>query len=527
MKMRCVGVGSALVLASMCGIARAQSFAESFDSVAGLSAAGWHIQNNSDPLGAQSWFQGVPGFFPPYATTGYISVNFQSTASLGTISNWLVTPAVTISNGDEVRFWTRQQDDSIWPDRLELRMSTQGNSTNVGSGALDVGDFTALLLSVNPDLTPTGYPTSWTVYTATISGLPAPAMGRFALRYFVTEAGSAGNNSSLIGVDEFQFGVGGIPTGACCFSNGACSVLSVHECAVRAGEYQGNGSECTSCVQPPSGACCMANGTCSVVTPLLCTSASGVYLGDNSACTACPSNYAYTGQPILIPDGLGEHICGDPAIAEVIVQDSFTVGAVHAAFTMQHGWQGDVKVMLRHVPSGRSAVIHDRPGVLPGVSEWGFSAENFGTLTIPFRTSETGPKRYNRPDITAGINNATGTWRPDNPLSVFAGVNSAGAWRLEVQDCFDGYLGMLESFTLSLEPGGAPPCYANCDGSTTPPILNVEDFTCFINKFAEAQALPPAQQLTHYANCDQSTTSPVLNVEDFTCFINKFAQGCP
>ncbi len=29
-----------------------------------------------------------------------------------------------------------------------------------------------------------------------------------------------------------------------------------------------------------------------------------------------------------------------------------------------------------------------------------------------------------------------------------------------------------------------------------------------------------------YANCDGSTTSPVLNVLDFACFINKFAAGC-
>jgi hypothetical protein len=34
-------------------------------------------------------------------------------------------------------------------------------------------------------------------------------------------------------------------------------------------------------------------------------------------------------------------------------------------------------------------------------------------------------------------------------------------------------------------------------------------------------------QLTHYANCDQRTTPPVLNVEDFTCFINAFASGLP
>jgi hypothetical protein len=77
-----------------------------------------------------------------------------------------------------------------------------------------------------------------------------------------------------------------------------------------------------------------------------------------------------------------------------------------------------------------------------------------------------------------------------------------------------------------VQGGGPPVCYANCDGSTTPPILNVEDFTCFINEFAAAQSLPHEQQLTHYANCDQSTTAPVLNVEDFTCFINQFAQGC-
>jgi hypothetical protein len=74
--------------------------------------------------------------------------------------------------------------------------------------------------------------------------------------------------------------------------------------------------------------------------------------------------------------------------------------------------------------------------------------------------------------------------------------------------------------------GGQPPCYANCDQSTTAPILNVDDFTCFINQYAAAQSLPPAQQVTHYANCDGSTVLPALNVDDFTCYINQYAQGC-
>ena len=60
-------------------------------------------------------------------------------------------------------------------------------------------------------------------------------------------------------------------------------------------------------------------------------------------------------------------------------------------------------------------------------------------------------------------------------------------------------------------------CYANCDGSTTAPILNVLDFACFLNKFAAGDP---------YANCDRSTTAPLLNVLDFSCFLNKFAAGC-
>ncbi len=63
----------------------------------------------------------------------------------------------------------------------------------------------------------------------------------------------------------------------------------------------------------------------------------------------------------------------------------------------------------------------------------------------------------------------------------------------------------------------APACYPNCDRSTMPPILNVSDFSCFINRFATGDT---------YANCDYSTTPPILNVLDFTCFLNTFAMGC-
>jgi hypothetical protein len=83
-----------------------------------------------------------------------------------------------------------------------------------------------------------------------------------------------------------------------------------------------------------------------------------------------------------------------------------------------------------------------------------------------------------------------------------------------------------DSVVLNVKVPGTAACYANCDGSTAVPILNVDDFTCFVNQFALAQELPAAQQVSHYANCDGSTATPVLNVDDFTCFINRFAGGC-
>jgi hypothetical protein len=76
-------------------------------------------------------------------------------------------------------------------------------------------------------------------------------------------------------------------------------------------------------------------------------------------------------------------------------------------------------------------------------------------------------------------------------------------------------LGLVQDLAIVHE--GAPPCYANCDASTAAPVLNVADFTCFLQKFAAADP---------YANCDGSTASPVLNVADFTCFLQKFAAGC-
>jgi hypothetical protein len=87
------------------------------------------------------------------------------------------------------------------------------------------------------------------------------------------------------------------------------------------------------------------------------------------------------------------------------------------------------------------------------------------------------------------------------------GQPDAGPLAAGSLECLGGFLGG--------GAGGPPPCYANCDGSTGTPSLNVNDFICFQSRFAAANP---------YADCDQSST---LNVNDFICFQSRFAAGCP
>jgi hypothetical protein len=72
--------------------------------------------------------------------------------------------------------------------------------------------------------------------------------------------------------------------------------------------------------------------------------------------------------------------------------------------------------------------------------------------------------------------------------------------------------GVIENAALWF---ACPNCYANCDFSEGPTRLNVNDFVCFINKYAS---------LDPYANCN---VDGVIDFNDFACFMTKFAQGCP
>ena len=309
---------TALVLtSSITTNATAQAINEGFNDITTLAGAGWVQTNNSVPVGSTSWFQGNPvalgGPFDAFngATNAYIGANFNNTTGANTISNWLLTPNSTIKNGDVIQFYTRTYAPTTYADRLEVRLSTNGASTNVGVGSAAVGDFTTLLLSINPTLNLTAYPTTWTQYTITISGLSAPTSGRFALRYFVTDGGPSGNNSDYIGIDNFIYSPYVCPS----FTMTPVGALiggtagSVYSTTLTQTGALGTPTFAVTSGALPSGLSLSTAGTISGTPSVSGTFNFAVTVSDNSGCSTvsnysisvvCPSNpSSLNGLPVL------------------------------------------------------------------------------------------------------------------------------------------------------------------------------------------------------------------------------------
>jgi hypothetical protein len=339
------------------------------------------------------------------------------------------------------------------------------------------------------------------IYQTTTFGDPALDHGASA---------TIGYQSSGAEAVQFSFDTPGVPdgtvlslviagpTGSCCIGTEACLVSDAATCTGRGGLYHGDGTTCSS-AGCSTGACCTPLG-CLVSSLSGCVAAGGVYRGDGSAC-------ASSGCPVNLVTNPG------------FETDSLT--------QLTPGWWLDPAVNGSHFVR--------RVDVPPGDAHGGLSYVMFGGLTtqrdaitqtlatIPGRQYDLAFWLWNP---VAGQDSIQASW--DNGLvfdqtpttSVYgwtefhARVTASGPTSLL---SFAGY-DNLEFIRLDdVTVFEAQSCYSNCDGSTTPPILNVNDFTCFLNAFAAGDP---------YANCDGSTTPPVLNVLDFTCFLDQFAAGC-
>ena len=200
-----------LIVASLAGAASAQNFTDGFENAtyatgsAGgtvTSAVTWTAVNNSSPIGVNSWFAGTntARTFAPRTGSGYAAANSNNGGGTATIDDYLMTPTLSLRNGETFSFFTRSPS-TAFADRLYVKLSTAGSS-------IAVSDVATTLRSINPNLSTTAgaaYPTDWTQYTVTLSGLSGITSGRLAFDYNVTNGGPNGANSNYIGIDDVAY----------------------------------------------------------------------------------------------------------------------------------------------------------------------------------------------------------------------------------------------------------------------------------------------------------------------------------
>lgn len=185
--MRLFPLSFGLLVAGAVGQAHANApiYSESFDSLSAMSTAGWVFSNQSTAP-AQPWFQGNPGVFAAFAgaTNSYVAASFLSSGAInGVVSNWMITPTLSLSGGETLSFYARSPT-TDFTDGLQVRLSPTGSSA--------VGDFTLSLLSI------AAAPAGWTLYSVVIPSLGGPASARIAFQYSVADA----VNADYIGIDS-------------------------------------------------------------------------------------------------------------------------------------------------------------------------------------------------------------------------------------------------------------------------------------------------------------------------------------
>jgi len=213
-----------------------------------------------------------------------------------------------------------------------------------------------------------------------------------------------------------------------------------------------SGQVCVGGVCQAQGACC-GGAFCTIDTSAGCATSGGTYLGDASICgsgaAGAPTVYQ-TSPNAAIPDGGG---AGNPATSTITVPDSFPIGDVNVDLTITHTWVGDLTVMVSHL--GTSVTVLDRPGV--PASQFGCSMDNFSAIIL----DDEGTGGTIEAQCAANLASPP-SYTPNNVLTAFDGMDSAGLWTITVFDAVSADSGTLNTWSLHIDGLGTNPCNVTC-----------------------------------------------------------------
>jgi len=251
----------------------------------------------------------------------------------------------------------------------------------------------------------------------------------------------------------------------------------------------GDGRNCIdgTCAPIPTGGCCQCDGTdqfCEELTEADCVSAAGTYLGDG---VGCVRGY------LVVASCVDETIASIPDT--ISVEASFPIRDLEVQVLISHTWTGEICVTLRK-ENGPSVLLVENPGTdveCGDGSPFGCSSDH---LNIRLNDHGTGGPiddqcGWDPPALT-------GVFLPQEPLSVFDGLDSAGDWTLIVSDRKgSGDVGRLHRWSLRLEMPAPqrPPCSViscACDWDLdNSGSVGIDDFLALLAQWGTDPGGPP------------------------------------
>ncbi len=119
--------------------------------------------------------------------------------------------------------------------------------------------------------------------------------------------------------------------------------------------------------------------------------------------------------------------------SDLHVTDTREIIDVNVQVRIRHDFVGDLKISLIS-PTGKQVVLSNRRG---GSGSQGMTPTLFDDEGLQ--------------DIAAGSSPFAGTYRPDEPLGGFDGLNATGTWTLKIEDLAGGNAGFLDGWRLDLK----------------------------------------------------------------------------
>jgi hypothetical protein len=225
------------------------------------------------------------------------------------------------------------------------------------------------------------------------------------------------------------------------------------------------------------GACCLPTGSCQILTSANCQSQGGVYQGDSTTCAQ-----------VSCPQPMGACCFGASCVNLTQSQCATAAGSWLGAGTSCASGNA--------CPTG-ACCLPDGSCLLLTSGACTAQGGTFKGVGVTCAAASCPPPM----GACCLSNGACIDLKQSDCVSI-----PGGAWRGAGTTCATSSCAAQQA------------CYANCDGSTTTPVLSAADFVCYLGRFRAGDS---------YANCDGSTTTPVLSPADFVCYLGKFRAGCP